>query len=54
MVSVIRFTSDMQASTMSWLFWGIALQTRDWYAPLFLYAAVFVIPAIVLGWIGLQ
>lgn len=35
-----------------WIFYGI--QTHDWYAPLFLYAAVFVVPAILLGWFGLR
>lgn len=39
------------AQLAGWVFYGI--QTRDWYAPLFLYAAVSVIPAILLGWIGL-
>jgi len=37
---------------VGWVFYGI--QSRDWYAPLFLYAAVFVVPAILLGWIGLR
>jgi hypothetical protein len=40
------------AQLLGWVFYGI--QARDWYAPLFLYAAVFVVPAILLGWIGLQ
>lgn len=37
---------------VGWIFYGV--QTRDWGAPLFWYAALFLLPATVLGWIGLR
>jgi hypothetical protein len=40
------------AQLVGWIAYG--LQTRDFGAPLFWYAAIFFIPAAVLGWIGLQ
>ncbi len=40
------------AQLAGWVLYGA--QAHDWSAPQFLYAAVFTIPAIVLGWIGLR
>ena len=40
------------AQLVGWIAYGV--QSRDWYAPLFLYDAIFLIPAAVLGWIGLR
>jgi hypothetical protein len=39
------------AQLAGWIIYG--LQTRDWATPLFLYDAIFLLPAAVLGWIGL-
>ena len=35
-----------------WILYG--RRTRDWGAPLFLYPAIFLLPAFVLAWIGLR
>lgn len=40
------------AQPIGWIAYGV--QTRDWSAPLFLYDAIFLLPAIILGWIGLR
>lgn len=40
------------AQLAGWVAYG--LQAHDFTAPLFWYDAIFLIPAVVLGWIGLQ
>lgn len=40
------------AQLVGWIAYG--MQSRDWYAPLFLYDAICLIPAAVLGWFGLH
>jgi hypothetical protein len=39
------------AQLAGWI--ACARQTGDWFAPLFLYDAITLLPAILLGWIGL-
>jgi hypothetical protein len=40
------------AQLIGWVAYGA--QTRDWGAPLFLCVAIIIIPATVLGWIGIR
>ena len=40
------------AQLVGWIAYGV--QSRDWYAPLFFYDAIFLIPAAVLGWFELR
>ena len=40
------------AHLVGWIAYGV--QSRDSYAPLFSYDAIFLIPAALLGWIGLR
>ena len=40
------------AQLAGWIAFGV--QTRDWYAPLFIVNAIIIVPATVLGWIGLH
>ena len=40
------------AQLVGWLLYG--LQTHDLTAPLFWYNVIFLIPAVVLGWVGLR
>jgi hypothetical protein len=40
------------AQLVGWIAYGV--QSHDWYAPLFSYDAIFLIPGAVLGWIGLR
>ena len=40
------------AQLLGWVLYGA--QTRDWTAPLLLYDAIFLLPALVLGLIGLR
>ena len=42
----------MLAQLVGWI--AYAWQTHDWSAPLFLCAAMIILPATVLGWIGLR
>jgi len=40
------------AQLIGWIFYGV--QTHDWGPPLFWYDVIFLVPAAVLGWMGLH